>query len=58
VEEVANPALAERLKSLSEADLELLMLLGDGFSQTEIASLLGVSKQAVSKKICSLKKFF
>jgi hypothetical protein len=51
--------LAAALKAWSEADLEILTLhFADGFSQTEIAGQLGVSKQAVSKKICSLKNFF
>ena len=58
VEEISNPALVGRLKSLSEADLELLTLfVFDGFGQVEIAQRLGVSQVAVSKKITRLKIF-
>ena len=58
VEEIGNPALVGRLKSLSEADLELLTLfVFDGFGQVEIAQRLGVSQVAVSKKITRLKIF-
>jgi RNA polymerase sigma factor (sigma-70 family) len=58
VEEIDNAALAKRLKSLSEADLELLTLYAfDEFGQAEIAGKLGISQAAVSKKLARLKKF-
>lgn len=56
VEEIGAPILAKRLKSLPEADLEIITLyVIDGYRQTEIAALLGVTKQAVSKRIRALK---
>jgi len=58
VEEINDPILATRLKSLSEADLELLTLYAfDEFGQAEIAGKLGISQAAVSKKLARLKKF-
>ncbi|MDD4493396.1 MAG: sigma factor-like helix-turn-helix DNA-binding protein [Eubacteriales bacterium] len=57
VEEIGTPALAEKLKRLSENDLELLTLIAfDGYTQADIAEWQGISKQAVSKKICRIKK--
>ena len=58
VEEVGDPALAARLKALSEADLELLTLYAmDGYTQPEIARQQGTTQQAISKKLARLKIF-
>ena len=52
VDAVDNPALVTVLKRLNSDDLELLTLYAiEGHSQTEIALLLGFTKQYVSKRI-------
>jgi len=56
IEEIGDPALAGRLKALPEEDLEIITLyVIDDYSQTEIAASLGITKQAISKRICALK---
>lgn len=58
VEDVENEKLAKGLKSLKKKDLELLTLwLVDGYSQSEIAQLIGVNRKAINNKICRIKKF-
>ena len=58
VEEVDDPALAERLKVLSQKDLEVLTLyMLEGYSQIEIASRLNLSQQNISRRIARLKKY-
>lgn len=58
VEDVENEKLAKGLKSLKKKDLELLTLwLVDGYSQSEIAQLMGVNRKAINNKICRIKKF-
>lgn len=55
IEEITNKQLYKAVISLSAKDKQILTLLVfDGFNQTEIAEQLGVSQQAISKKI---KKF-
>ena len=55
LEEIVDKQLYQAVISLSEKDKQILTLLVfDGFNQTEIAEQLGVSQQAISKKI---KKF-
>ena len=57
IEEIDDPKLAEKLKNLSQDDLELLSLfVFDGYSQTEIAKIRGVSQGSVSQKISTIKK--
>ena len=57
VEEIEAPVLVSWLKSMPQADLELLTLYAvDGVPLTAIAAMRGVSKQAVSQKIDRLKK--
>lgn len=49
--------LLERAKStLRSSELDLLKLLQQGKSQSEIAGLIGVSQQAVSKRCKAIKK--
>lgn len=58
VEDVENEKLAKGLKSLKKKDLELLTLwLVDGYSQSEIAQLMGVNRKAINNRICRIKKF-
>ena len=58
VEKVENPKLYEALKSLSEKEVELLALhFKEGYTQTEIAKIRGVSQQSLAKKIRKLKDF-
>ena len=52
--EIEDDKLYEVINPLSEADKEILTMLIKGFNQTWIAEQLGVSQQAISKKI---KKF-
>ena len=55
--EVSEPQLAERLRKLSKSDIELLKLLViDGFSQAEVASILGIAQQTVSVRFNKIKK--
>lgn len=55
IEEITNKQLYKVVISLSAKDKQILTLLVfDGFNQTEIAEQIGVSQQAISKKI---KKF-
>ena len=57
IDEVSDPQLAERLKKLSRRDIELLKLLViDGHSQAEAASILGIAQQTVSVRFNKIKK--
>jgi len=59
VEEIDNSVLAKRLKSLPEADLELLTLYAiEGYSQPDIAEMLSVNQSNVSRRLSKLKIFF
>jgi len=58
VEEIDNAALAKRLKSLPETDLELLTLYAiEGHSQPDIAMMLSVNQSNVSRRLGKLKNF-
>jgi len=58
VDTVDDPDLVARLKLLKESDLELLTLYAiDGYSQPEIARLLGGTQQNISLKINRIKNF-
>ena len=49
--------MAERLHELSESDIALLKLLViDGLSQAEVASILGIAQQTVSVRFNKIKK--
>lgn len=57
IDEVSDPQLAGRLKKLSRRDIELLKLLViDGHSQAEAASILGIAQQTVSVRFNKIKK--
>lgn len=52
IEEIENPMLATFIKSLSRKDIELVtMAYFEGYSQEEIGKKLGISQQAVSKRL-------
>ena len=56
IEAIDNSVLVGKLKALSDNDKELLTLLTfDGYSQTEIAAIQGVSQQAINKKLRRIK---
>lgn len=58
VDTVEDKVLTDKLKRLSPKDLELLTLLVmDGFSQTEVALLLGCSQNAISKRFIKIKNY-
>ena len=52
IEELDTPELAKAIKALPKEEIELLtMLVFDEMTHQEIAKKLGISRQAVSKKI-------
>ena len=57
IEEIDDSKLAAAIKGLSDDHKELLTLLVfDGYSQTEVAQMRGVSQGSVSQKISTIKK--
>lgn len=57
VEEIENPMLAAFVKSLSHEDMELVtMAYFEGYSQDEIGKRLGLTQQAVSKRLAKFEK--
>lgn len=58
IEEIEDKRLYIAVKSLSDADKEILtMLLYDGMKQKDIAEQKGIKKAAISRKIRRLKNF-
>lgn len=58
IDAIDNPAFVEKLKKLSDSDKELLTLLAfDGYTQTEIAVMQGVTRVVICKKVKRIKKF-
>jgi len=58
IETLDTPDLAARLKRLKADDLELLTQFAiEGYSQSEIARLMGCSQQNVSLKITRIRTF-
>ena len=58
IDEVSEPRLAERLRKLSNSDIELLTLMvQDGCGINEIARMNGVTHSTISRKITRIKKF-
>ena len=56
IEDIDTPKLVKQLKSLSQADLELLTyLVVDGLSRAEIARKLNVSRAAITQRINRIK---
>ena len=57
VERIENPKLVAYLKSLSREELEFITLFYiDRYTQKEIAKILNISQQAVSKRIVKIEK--
>lgn len=57
IEEIDNPKLAEIIKTLSPEQIEFLTLgVIDGYGQTEIAEIMGVSQSAISQRFSTIKK--
>ena len=55
--DITSPDLLNQLLLLSDSDLALLnAYMFEGYSQVEIAKMLGVSQQAVAKKLSRLKR--
>lgn len=58
IEDIDDSSLAKKLKSLSVDDIELLTLFAfDGYTQSEIASLYGISQKNICKKLTRIKNF-
>lgn len=59
IEQIENKELYRVLSNMSEEDKEILTeMLFDGFNQTEIATHLEISHQAISKKFKKFKNIF
>ena len=59
IEEVDDPSIYKQLQALRKADLELLTLIVvDGFSQTEIAAVLGCLPQNIFGRLKKIRKIF
>ena len=58
IDELENEELARAVNSLSDSDKELLTMLINGFTQSEIGAEMGVSQQSVSKRIKKIQRFF
>ena len=57
IDEIDDPALAERLTKLSAEDKELLTLyVFDELNQSEIAEKIGISQRGVSKRLQAIAK--
>lgn len=58
IEEVDDPLIYKQLQALRKADLELLtFIVVDGFSQTEVAAVLGCSPQNIFGRLKNTKNF-
>ena len=51
-----NPKMLSLFQQMDHTDIRLLYLLLDGYKQAESALRLGISQQAVSKRIIKMKK--
>ena len=57
IDEVSDQQLAERLRTLSKSDIELLtLLIYDGLSQTEAADILGRKQYDISRQFARILK--
>ena len=57
IDEIDDAGLAERLKTLTPEEIELVTLYAyEGFTQSEISRMLGISQMAVSKRIAKVRK--
>ena len=58
IEDIDTPELALHLKSLPQRDIEMLTyLMVDGFTQTETARELGISRTTVAKRIAHIRDY-
>jgi DNA-directed RNA polymerase specialized sigma24 family protein len=58
IEEIENEMLLESVKKLSPEDLELITKnVIEGYSQTDLAKIYGISQKNISKKIKKIKNF-
>ncbi len=58
VEEIEDSKLLDKLRKLSQADLELLTLIAiEGYSQPEIGLIMDCSQSNISQKITRIKNF-
>ena len=59
IDEIDDPLLCERLKTLKKTDLDLLtFIVVDGLSQTEIAAIWGCSPQNIFSRLKKIQKIF
>lgn len=59
IEQIEDGKLYETIMALSDKDKEILtLLICDGFNVTQAAEQMGVSHQAISKKIKKFQKIF
>ena len=59
IEEIDDPELAKKIKTLSKDDIELITLhVYESFTQEEIGEQLGISQRAVGKRIEKLRNIF
>ena len=56
IEQIDTPTLAQQLRRLSQEDIELLTLLLDGYTQREIAGILGCTQPNIAQKMRRIKK--
>lgn len=56
IEQLDTPALTLQLQRLSQEDIELLTLLLDGYTQREIADMLGCTQPNIAQKMRRIKK--
>lgn len=57
INEIETNSLVAKLQGLSNEDLELLTkIVFDGLTQQEVAEMLGISQQSISKKLKRIKK--
>lgn len=56
IEQLDTPTLVQQLRRLSQEDIELLTLLLDGYTQREIADMLGCTQPNIAQKMRRIKK--
>ena len=56
IEHLDTPMLVLQLRQLSKEDIELLTLLLDGYTQREIADILGCTQPNIAQKMRRIKK--
>lgn len=57
IEEIDDPNLVRKIKSLPQDDIELITLLAfDGYSKTEIAKMLGCQPYHITRRLARIEK--